>query len=66
MSLLFNGTSAANGFDSFGHYVRTEPLVGDCTAYDIKPVLGCSANFGGPGAARLRRQRAASIAAGHA
>ena len=33
MSLLFNGTSAANGFDSIGHYVRTEPLVGGCTAY---------------------------------
>jgi virulence factor Mce-like protein len=45
MSLLFYGTSAANGFDSAGHYVRSEPLVGGCTAYQIKTVLGCSANF---------------------
>jgi ABC-type transporter Mla subunit MlaD len=51
MSLLYAGSSAANGFDAFGHYVRAEPLVGQCTTYVIKPVLGCSANFGGPGAA---------------
>lgn len=51
MSLLFEGTSAANGFDASGHYVRAEPLVGSCTTYDIHPVLGCSANFGSPGSA---------------
>jgi ABC-type transporter Mla subunit MlaD len=51
MSLLFAGTSAANGFDASGHYVRAEPLVGSCTTYDIKPVLGCSANFGAAGSA---------------
>ncbi len=46
MSLLFNGASAGNGFDSFGHYVRTESLVlGDCVPYSIVPVPGCSANF---------------------
>jgi ABC-type transporter Mla subunit MlaD len=45
MSLLFNGVSAANGFDSFGHYVRTEPMVGGCTAYVKRPIPGCSANF---------------------
>jgi virulence factor Mce-like protein len=45
MSLLFNGVSAANGFDSFGHYVRTEPMVGGCTAYVKRPTPGCSANF---------------------
>jgi ABC-type transporter Mla subunit MlaD len=45
MRVLFNGVSAANGFDSFGHYVRAEPLVGSCTAYKKKQVPGCSANF---------------------
>ncbi len=49
MSVLFEGTSAANGFDAFGHYVRAEPLVGQCTTYVIKAQLGCSANFTGPG-----------------
>lgn len=45
MSLLFYGTSAANGFDSLGHFVRAEPLVGGCTAYVTTQVPGCSANF---------------------
>jgi ABC-type transporter Mla subunit MlaD len=51
MSLLYEGVSAANSFDANGHIVRVEPLVGQCTTYVIKPVLGCSANFTGPGTA---------------
>jgi ABC-type transporter Mla subunit MlaD len=45
MAVLFNGTNAANGFDSLGHYVRDELLVSDCTGYAITPVPGCSARF---------------------
>ena len=45
MALLFNGASAANGFDSLGHYVRDEPLVATAPAYATTPVPGCSANF---------------------
>ncbi len=45
MALLFNGTVAVNGFDSSGHYIRTEALVGGCTAYSKSTVAGCSANF---------------------
>jgi ABC-type transporter Mla subunit MlaD len=45
MAVLFNGTNAANGFDSLGHYVRDELLVSDCTGYSITPVPGCSARF---------------------
>lgn len=45
MTLLFNGTSAVNGFDSAGHYIRTEALVGSCTGYAKITVPGCSANF---------------------
>jgi ABC-type transporter Mla subunit MlaD len=46
MSLLFNGANAGNGFDSFGHYVRTESLVlGDCVPYSTIPQPGCSAKF---------------------
>ena len=45
MAVLFNGTNAANGFDSLGHYVRDELLVSDCTGYAIIPVPGCSAKF---------------------
>jgi ABC-type transporter Mla subunit MlaD len=45
MALLFNGTNAANGFDSLGHYVRDSLLVSDCTGFALTPVPGCSANF---------------------
>ena len=45
MGVLFNATEAGNGFDSLGHYVRDELLVGDCTGYATSPVPGCSANF---------------------
>ncbi len=51
MLLLFYGTSAANGFDSLGHYVRAETLVGQCTAYVVRSVPGCSSNFGSGAAA---------------
>jgi hypothetical protein len=47
MGVLFYGTSAANGFDADGHYVRAEPMVGSCTAYVKVPVQGCSANWAG-------------------
>jgi ABC-type transporter Mla subunit MlaD len=45
MAVLFYGTTAANGFDSLGHYVRDELLVSDCTGFALTPVPGCSANF---------------------
>ncbi len=45
MGVLFYGTSATNGFDSAGHYIRTEALVGGCTGYAKVTIAGCSANF---------------------
>ena len=59
MGLLFNATEAGNGFDSIGHYVRDELLVGDCTGYATSPVPGCSANFAqGSAAADVARAAA--------
>lgn len=51
MSLLYYGVSATNAFDSIGHFSRDEPMVGSCTAYQQRPVPGCSANFGASAAA---------------
>jgi ABC-type transporter Mla subunit MlaD len=59
MSVLFYGTGASNGFDSDGHYVRTEPLVGSCTSYQKKQGPGCSAGFTGSASATA----AAAVAA---
>lgn len=60
MALLFYGTTATNGFDSLGHYVRDELLVSDCTGYATTPVPGCSANFTKSAAADASDARAAS------
>jgi phospholipid/cholesterol/gamma-HCH transport system substrate-binding protein len=51
MKLLFFGTTASNGFDSFGHYVREQLLVNSCTSYSTSPITGCSSNFQTAGAA---------------
>ncbi|HEY1518293.1 MAG TPA: MlaD family protein [Solirubrobacteraceae bacterium] len=63
MAVLFYGTTAANGFDSLGHYVRDELLVSDCTGYAINPVPGCSAKFT-KGSAATVTASAASAGAG--
>ena len=62
MALLFYGTTAANGFDSAGHYLRQQVLVGDCTGYAKTPVPGCSANFTTSAAARDARAAVAAAA----
>jgi phospholipid/cholesterol/gamma-HCH transport system substrate-binding protein len=45
MALLFKGASAANGFDSLGHYLRTQLQAGSCTGFASTPTPGCNANF---------------------
>ncbi len=60
MSVLFYGTAAANGFDANGHYLRTDALVGSCTAFARTPVPGCSANFSGAAASATNADRRSS------
>jgi ABC-type transporter Mla subunit MlaD len=45
MSFLFNAANAGNGFDSAGHFLRTQLQAGTCTGFAAIPVPGCSANF---------------------
>jgi ABC-type transporter Mla subunit MlaD len=45
MSLLYEGASATNGFNSLGHFTRFEPLDSSCTDYVSAAIPGCSANF---------------------
>jgi ABC-type transporter Mla subunit MlaD len=56
MQALFNFAVATNGFDKTGHYIRTEALVGGCSAYAKIAVPGCSANFGSGAAADVASQ----------
>ena len=54
MAVLFYGTTASNGFDNLGHYVREALLVSDCTGYATSPVPGCSARFAKSGASAAK------------
>jgi phospholipid/cholesterol/gamma-HCH transport system substrate-binding protein len=45
MSFLFNAANATNGFDSSGHFLRTQLQAGTCTAFSATPTPGCNANF---------------------
>jgi hypothetical protein len=56
MDLTFYSTTAINGFDDVGHYLRSALLVNLCTDYAVVPVGGCSARFEGSGAATASNQ----------
>jgi virulence factor Mce-like protein len=45
MNVLYEGTSAANGYNALGHYVRVEPLTSNCTRFSISRLATCKANF---------------------
>lgn len=46
MRVLFYGTTAGNGLDGIGHYVRGEPLAGGCVGYAATSGgPACAANF---------------------
>lgn len=64
MGVLFYGTEATNGFNQDGHYMRSDVLVGSCTAFARRRVGGCSANFTGSKArAAVARQAVKTTAA---
>jgi phospholipid/cholesterol/gamma-HCH transport system substrate-binding protein len=47
LEILYNATSATNGFDSEGHYGRIEILSSACTEYTPKGYTYCDAQWGG-------------------
>ena len=47
MDFIFNTSASVNGFDEFGHYLRTFALITNCTRIISTPVGGCSAKFTG-------------------
>lgn len=45
MDYIYFQTTAINGYDATGHYLRAGLLVNQCTTYAVQPVAGCSANY---------------------
>jgi ABC-type transporter Mla subunit MlaD len=48
MEFIYNTAGSFNGFDRFGHFLRTNILVSSCVEYQVFPFSGCVANFTGP------------------
>ena len=51
MRFIYNTAGSFNGFDRFGHYLRTNILVSSCIEYQTVPLSGCVSNFTGAGTA---------------
>jgi ABC-type transporter Mla subunit MlaD len=49
LDYVFYQVAAVNGFDKFGHYLRTNILVSSCIEYFTFPFADCVANFKGGG-----------------
>jgi hypothetical protein len=45
MDFFFNTSAAVNGFDEYGHYLRTFALVTNCTRILNVDIGGCNAQF---------------------
>jgi phospholipid/cholesterol/gamma-HCH transport system substrate-binding protein len=45
MDFLFYSTAAVNGYDSYGHYLRAQLIVNNCSTYAIQNDPACTANF---------------------
>jgi hypothetical protein len=46
MDFFFGTSAAANGFDEYGHYLRTFALVTTCTSITTQVLGECNAEFG--------------------
>ena len=45
LDFVFLGGGSLNGYDSLGHFLRSEIVAGICVGYRVAPQNGCSANF---------------------
>ena len=52
MDFIFLGTGSANGYDSLGHFLRTEVVAVNCLTYAVvKPLPGCNRKLFSTGSA---------------
>jgi phospholipid/cholesterol/gamma-HCH transport system substrate-binding protein len=45
LDFVFLGGGSLNGYDSLGHFLRTEIIAKNCVGYKVTPQQGCNANF---------------------
>ena len=54
LSFIYFGAGSVNGFDQYGHFLRSELVSSNCVDYDIAPFSGCGANFTFSGKAKSK------------
>ncbi len=47
VELIYNSTASTNGFDQYGHFLRTLVTLTNCIDYVTRPESGCVADFTG-------------------
>jgi hypothetical protein len=47
VDLIYNGAASTNGFDKYGHFLRSFVTLTNCVEYEIKESSSCSAKFTG-------------------
>ncbi|MFL5901920.1 MAG: MlaD family protein [Solirubrobacterales bacterium] len=47
VDLIYNGTASTNGFDKYGHFLRSFVTLTNCVEYEIEESSSCSAKFTG-------------------
>jgi phospholipid/cholesterol/gamma-HCH transport system substrate-binding protein len=52
LDFIFLGAGAANGYDSLGHFLRTEGVAGGCLTYAIKQEAACNQHLFGTGSTK--------------
>jgi phospholipid/cholesterol/gamma-HCH transport system substrate-binding protein len=50
VDLIYNGAASTNGFDKYGHFLRSLVTLTNCLEYEIRESSSCSAKFTGPNA----------------
>jgi ABC-type transporter Mla subunit MlaD len=50
VELIYNGAASTNGFDEYGHFLRSIVTLTNCLEYEIRESSSCSAKFTGPNA----------------
>jgi len=59
--LIYNGVATTNGFDKYGHFVRSLVTLTNCLEYEVIEHSGCSAKFTGPNAAEASSLNEAAL-----
>lgn len=54
LDFIYNGAGSVNGFDQYGHFLRSELVSSNCVSYQIAPFSGCGANFTFSGKAKSK------------